>query len=333
MKNHEKHRLSEFMRAAGDPPMRQPEIFFGGEDDCGYPVLDGGEFSAEFSGPMADRFAGHCRDLLRGAEIAKEEIERLREENENQKAQLAFASRQIEELKKQQIHPDYRNEKDPAIVDKNGEPLDVGDLFLRGREHDVKIVTELTPERSDYDVGYCSPSAIAAGPLVPTTRSTCCEKITSLTRSQYLPLAKRTLDPEMTRKERLSMLAFGLIGEWGELQKAIQEGDREKVLDECGDVLWYAEILCHEFDEEGDVYENVNLSEIRDWNRLSEQIKKEIFHGKPLGILWGMADDACASCYRYIVEHGGDIGKVRYQNIKKLIARYPDGFVEGGGER
>jgi len=318
MKRYEKHRLAEFMRAAGDPPMRSPDVYFGSEEDGGYPVLDGGEFSAEFSGPMAERFARHCRDLLRGAEIAKKEIERLREENDDLRGRLG-----------------EQGKEDPAtIVDKKGEPLEVGDLVVYEDRHKPRCGLYLAVStRSKAGDGWMDYKSLTSDVTMLSLRGEHAEKITSLTRSQYLPLAKRTLDPEMTKKERLSMLAFGLIGEWGELQKAIQEGDREKVLDECGDVLWYAEILYHEFDEEDDEYENVNLSGVRDWNRMSEQIKKEIFHGVGRGILWGMADDACASCRWYIIDRGGDIGKVRYRNIKKLIARYPDGFVEGGGER
>jgi len=67
----------------------------------------------------------------------------------------------------------------------------------------------------------------------------------------------------------------------------------------------------------------------------AELIKKEEFHGvvmaagkmaEELGdVLWYLA--AVAS------DHGLDLSKIAQQNIEKLKARYPDGFVTGGGRR
>lgn len=64
-----------------------------------------------------------------------------------------------------------------------------------------------------------------------------------------------------------------------------------------------------------------------------EMVKKARFHGKPydvdamckeLGdVLWYVTD-MCA-------EHGLTLAEVAEANVAKLRARYPDGFVKGGG--
>lgn len=67
----------------------------------------------------------------------------------------------------------------------------------------------------------------------------------------------------------------------------------------------------------------------------SELVKKAVFHGKKLDpetatkelgdLLWYLAQ-----CATY---HGATLEEIAQANIAKLKARYPDGFVEGGGNR
>ena len=151
-------------------------------------------------------------------------------------------------------------------------------------------------------------------------------KLTTLTHSQYLPLARRTLDPGMTRRELLSMLTMGCVGEWGEFQRLTSW---ENAGDELGDLTWYASLLQDEA-EEGKVEGYGFARGPSDW---IEMAKKEIYHGTNKGFVKLMA-----SCLRIKVEEhadmlGLDIGEIRYRNIRKLIDRYPDGFVSGGGRR
>lgn len=66
-----------------------------------------------------------------------------------------------------------------------------------------------------------------------------------------------------------------------------------------------------------------------------ELVKKHVFHGKPLDglvalkelgdVLWGIAHGARSL--------GTPLSEVGEENIKKLTARYPDGYVPGGGIR
>ena len=62
----------------------------------------------------------------------------------------------------------------------------------------------------------------------------------------YQQMITRTMPENMERKDRLSMLCMGLAGEKGEvidhIKKHLFQGhalDRNKVIDEAGDVLWY----------------------------------------------------------------------------------------------
>lgn len=68
--------------------------------------------------------------------------------------------------------------------------------------------------------------------------------------AEYQTKARRTQNPELTQHERLLHALLGMCSEVGEVQaiyqKAYQghEVKTEKVIDECGDVLWFAAELC-----------------------------------------------------------------------------------------
>ncbi len=62
----------------------------------------------------------------------------------------------------------------------------------------------------------------------------------------YIPLARRTMSTTLTSEERAKNICFGLTGECGELadmyKKHLFHGhelDKEKVIKECGDIMWY----------------------------------------------------------------------------------------------
>lgn len=62
----------------------------------------------------------------------------------------------------------------------------------------------------------------------------------------YQEAVKRTMPKKLSEREKLSMLCMGLSGETGEVvdhvKKHLFQGhalDRQKVIDEAGDVLWY----------------------------------------------------------------------------------------------
>lgn len=62
----------------------------------------------------------------------------------------------------------------------------------------------------------------------------------------YVPLAFRTMSQELSVEERAENIAYGLVGESGELADLYKkhlyhkhELDRNKVIKECGDIMWY----------------------------------------------------------------------------------------------
>jgi NTP pyrophosphatase (non-canonical NTP hydrolase) len=82
---------------------------------------------------------------------------------------------------------------------------------------------------------------------------------------EYQILADRTRAHDLSDREALSMTALGLSGESGEcadyVKKHLYHGhplDRDKVVKELGDVLWYVAIMAKEV--------GVELSEVAEKN-------------------------------------------------------------------
>lgn len=138
-----------------------------------------------------------------------------------------------------------------------------------------------------------------------------------LTRELYIPLARRTMDPRLTHRERLSMLVLGALGEWSEYLRGMKD-------DELGDCLWYLTLLTDELS----AWQYAHTPSEPTGLPIAELAKKYIYHGthgervKSIVAQW--------LCY---AESMADPGKVRAANVRKLIRRYPDGFVLGGGVR
>lgn len=70
--------------------------------------------------------------------------------------------------------------------------------------------------------------------------------------NQYQREALKTADTKLDPYDQMVNAVMGLNGESGEvadhLKKAMFQGhqlDREKLRDECGDVLWYVSLLAH----------------------------------------------------------------------------------------
>lgn len=70
--------------------------------------------------------------------------------------------------------------------------------------------------------------------------------------NEYQALALRTANYELEPKIALAVAGLGLVGEAGEVSEHIKkhlghgrELDKEKVIKEIGDVLWYTALVCH----------------------------------------------------------------------------------------
>lgn len=144
-----------------------------------------------------------------------------------------------------------------------------------------------------------------------------------MTPTEYQRLAARTLPPALSDREKLSMLALGVVGEWAEYEQAAGE---ESEPEEAGDVLWYIAGLCTVL--------GVDLADLPSHTPdyrpvvdalgdVCEAAKKHLYHGKELDkarILRG-----CAMLYR-LVAAPEDMPEIMAANVSKLQARWPDGF-------
>ena len=220
------------------------------------------------------------------------------------------------------------------LRDANGEVLEEGDLVQFEDFPRIYAVAELGSVRQltpDLEGPFDGANAAIF------SRSEV-RKLTSLTHEQYLPLARRTMDPELSRKERLSMLALGAMGELKEL-KEVKEQDpdthphkRAHLIEEIGDCCWYLLLLWDELSTYEELFEQgYDTSEIPE---TAEIAKKVIYHGKDEDRLRRLVKAMIVTVENCIYHTNlPALGEIRLANIKKLIARYPDGFVAGGGER
>jgi hypothetical protein len=116
---------------------------------------------------------------------------------------------------------------------------------------------------------------------------------------------------------------------------------------ELGDVLWYITALAWYYDckladliaDAGDSYRadtaTATLSLVARTGAVCDIIKKTQWHGKEpnQGAVLAGLRDAVAAIRVLAYRHGATLDLVMYENIAKLRARYPAGFVEGGGVR
>ncbi len=180
----------------------------------------------------------------------------------------------------------------------------------------------------------------------------------------YQPSAARTMNEELSKEQRISNCALGLADEILEVQEVVfpapdytatllicKGADRDRLLDEIGDVTWYSAVFA---DTVGitldDVYKmNSSLPKTKGCSvkdktiligiwvmRLGQQIriitnhsKKRVFHKHE----WSadqmnelrMALASITRMVRYVaVTLGSSLEEVCQQNIDKLAKRYPD---------
>jgi NTP pyrophosphatase (non-canonical NTP hydrolase) len=151
-------------------------------------------------------------------------------------------------------------------------------------------------------------------------------------------------------KMPFELCVLGIVGETAELAEAMDEGN-DKVLLEAGDALWYVRACCKRLHISYDRLLDVALEDgpERVWGsdeegaqllqlvgRFSDVVKKHAWHGKPVHkSAWvSLLAPLVSRVYSIADEFGGwDEGQIYEANIAKLAARYPNGFVEGGGVR
>jgi NTP pyrophosphatase (non-canonical NTP hydrolase) len=100
---------------------------------------------------------------------------------------------------------------------------------------------------------------------------------------RYREAIERTMNADLTEKEKLSMLALGIAGEAGEIVDTIKkivyhghELDIEELVKELGDLNWYIQHLMKHFDISNDRVRMENIIKLnkRYVNGFSEEASR-----------------------------------------------------------
>lgn len=137
-------------------------------------------------------------------------------------------------------------------------------------------------------------------------------------------------------------LTLGLAGEVGEVIDAEITGNRDAVIDECGDVLNYAfnlwAYLGFEEDFSEDIYEVANhcganeapLTEmVIDAAAITGYVRKHLGYGKPLnvGAIETSLQQIVASVQTTLLNFDSTLAIAQRGNVDKIKARYPQGYT------
>lgn len=103
----------------------------------------------------------------------------------------------------------------------------------------------------------------------------------------YIPLARRTMSTTLTTEQRALNICYGLTGECGELadiyKKHLFHGhelDKDKVIKECGDIMWYLANAMYHMNTE-------RVAEVRDNIERNNGVNRKITtYWKPLKRLY-----------------------------------------------
>lgn len=136
----------------------------------------------------------------------------------------------------------------------------------------------------------------------------------------------------------LEFAALGLAGEFGELGTAIaSKASDDEVELEIGDVLWYATAvqLSLGFSNVMLFDGSIDKTALQCCHEICELVKKKVWHGKDIDS-WGivfLAEKIKADLALLAETMDLTIEEIRQSNYDKVMARYPDGMVDGGGIR
>lgn len=170
-----------------------------------------------------------------------------------------------------------------------------------------------------------------------------------MTISEYAILAQRTSNALLSREDHYRNGVLGLVGELGEALDVMKKWKmqstadapmpKDRIIDEIGDVMWYAIETCAStgsgFDELETVTERFKTRKrpvLEAWTDAAEQTLNSIQRACSM---WRAGDDIqtlydlgrIAEEIDLVLGYiGTDMSDCLSRNIEKLKARYPDGF-------
>lgn len=150
-----------------------------------------------------------------------------------------------------------------------------------------------------------------------------------------------------------AFIVLGLAGEAGEVMEALwayqnprtaklgtSSTGRAELQKELGDLLWYLQALCIDANTElchlpGAEFSNWPNNLLLEVAKVAELVKKAVWHGEPYDTgAYRQALGGVLQWVRFCCAHYNmSIIDIMEKNCAKLAARYPAGFVEGGGVR
>lgn len=162
-----------------------------------------------------------------------------------------------------------------------------------------------------------------------------------MNRNEYTTFVKSIWMDGGHRKRNLAVAGLGLIGECGEVCEVLLDSDNltnaGKLIDECGDVLYYACILADwkDLDVENiwpaatpDLMEKhiAGLMLCRDAKEVSERVKKFIRDGADptAETLWPLLRRVLFDLERILKGVGADLYDAMDKNVAKLEVRYAE---------
>jgi hypothetical protein len=173
-----------------------------------------------------------------------------------------------------------------------------------------------------------------------------------ITFAQYLPQAQRTANTKLPKHTRIRVMLLGLIGELGEIAELVKKHlghghalDRERVIKELGDFAWYvaeAAVLCdaHIAEPGGVLITDADTRIFHTFRRLRTFINDwelSLDVAMPSSMPSSLAPIHLQHLYAIWCDMCAAFGVTReevlWENIRKLGARYPQGFTEAASQQ
>lgn len=136
---------------------------------------------------------------------------------------------------------------------------------------------------------------------------------------------------EVTPEDLVLMhAAFGIVSEVGELRMGVNRSDTPNVIEECGDILFFAEMALQSFGETLDieVMENrrfVGFYQISTMAfELADLVKSQVIYrknrrGEIITLIWNIVQGVRSALSLY----DADLPTAVFENVRKLQIRYP----------